>query len=113
MFYRYVILFFIVCIIAGVFTFTGSVIAHTFGKQALFAGAVSGGIAGTFLSCAIAGKIKKLQPLNFRSTFTGAITGYAIAAIIAVNSLHFPLITIGSMAFAGAGAVAGYISKRN
>jgi hypothetical protein len=114
MFYKYLLLFFIVCIITGITTFAGSVIGHLFGQQALFAGAIFGGISGVFLSCLIAIKIKKLQPANFKSTFTGGVLGYTIAAIIAVNSLHSPLITMGSMAFAGAGAVVGYsIRKKN
>ena len=114
MFYKYLILFLSVCIITGLSTFAGSIIGHAFGQQALFAGAVIGGITGMFLSCFIAGKIKKLQPLSFKSTFIGGIIGYAVAAIIAVNSLHSPLITAGSMAFAGLGAIVGYsLGKKN
>jgi len=108
MFLKYVILFFCVCIITGLATFAGSLAGHAFSQEALFAGAIIGGIAGVFLSCLVAGKIKKLQPLNFKSTFIGGIIGYAVAAIIAVNSLHSPLITAGSMAIAGLGAIAGY-----
>ena len=114
MFYKCLILFFIVCIITGLTTFSGSVIGHVLGQQALFAGAIIGGIAGVFLSCLIAGKIKKLQPVNFKSTFIGGIIGYIIAAIIAVNFLHSALITMGSITLAGVGAVAGYsIRKKN
>ena len=114
MLYKYLMLFLIVCIITGLATFVGSVVGHAFGQQALFAGAVIGGIAGVFISCLIAGKIKKLQPLNFKSTFIGGIIGYIIAAIIAVNSLHSALITVGSMAIAGLGAIAGYsLGKKN
>lgn len=108
MFFKYLILFVCVCIITGLATFAGSVAGHAFGQKALFAGAIIGGIAGAFLSCLIAGKIKKLQPLNFKSTFVGTIIGYAIAAIIAINSLHSAFITAGSIALAGLGAIAGY-----
>lgn len=87
---------------------------HAFGQQALFAGAIIGGIVGVFVSCLIAGKIKKLQPVNFRSTFIGGIIGYTIAAIVAVNFLNSALITAGSIALAGLGAVAGYsFGKKN
>src|SRR4051812_499303 len=103
MLYRYLILFACVCIITGLTTFAGSVVGHAFGQQLLFAGAITGGIAGVFVSCFIAGKTKKLQPLNFKLTFIGSMIGYIIAAVIAVNSLHSALITVGSMSITGLG----------
>jgi hypothetical protein len=113
MFYRNLILFVIVCILTGLATFVGSVIGHGFGPHALFAGAIIGGIAGVFVSCLIAGKLKKVEP-NFRSTFVGGVIGYTIACIIAVNSLHSASTTAGSIALAGLGAVAGNsLSKKH
>src|SRR5258705_13048158 len=97
MFYKCLFLFLIVCIITGIATFAGSVIGHSFGQQGLLGGAIIGGIAGIFLSCSIVRKIKKLQPVNFISTFIGGIIGYAVSVLIAINFLHSPLITIGSM----------------
>lgn len=113
MFYKLLILFLIVCIITGVTTLCGSVIGHFIGQKALFAGAVIGGIAGVFLSCVIAGRIKKLQPFYFKPAFTGAITGYIISAITAVNFLHSAFIAAGSLLFTGLGAAAGYYFYKN
>src|SRR5437867_1749657 len=113
MFYKYAILFSIVCITTGITIFLGSVIGHVFGKQALFAGAVLAGIAGVYLSCLIAFKLKKLPHKNFKSTFIGGITGFIAAAIIAINFLHYPFVVLVSITLIGAGAVLGYYIADN
>ncbi len=113
MFSKYAILFFIVCVITTIITFLGSVIGHTIGGRALFAGAILAGIAGVYLSCLVSIKLKKLPRENLKSTFIGGITGFIIAAIISVNFLHYPLIILVSIALIGAGAVLGYYIEEN
>ncbi len=41
-----VLLFLIVCVLAGMCVFIGSVLAHSLGKVGLFSGAIIGGIVG-------------------------------------------------------------------
>jgi hypothetical protein len=113
MFYKYAILFSIVCITTGITTFLGSVMGHFFGKQALFAGAILAGIAGVYLSCLIPGKLNKLPKENLKSTFIGCLSGFIIAAIIAVNFLHDPFIVFVSITLIGAGAILGYYIADN
>jgi hypothetical protein len=113
MFYKYAILFSIVCITTGITTFLGSVVGHFFGKQALFAGAMLAGIAGVYLSCLIAGKLNKLPQENLKSTFIGGISGFIMAAIVAINFLRYPFIVLVNITLIGAGAVLGYYIAEN
>ena len=97
----------ILTILTAITAFLGSVIGHVIGEQALFAGAILAGIAGVYLSCLIASKLNKLPQENFKSTFIGGISGFIMAAIIAVNFLRHPFIVLVSITLIGAGAVLG------
>ena len=108
MFSKYGILFLTVCAITTALTFLGSIIGHLIGGQALFAGAIPGGITGVYISCLVLIKLKKLPAENVKSTFMGGVAGFIIATIISVNFLHYPLILMLSIILIGAGAVLGY-----
>ncbi|MGI8950426.1 MAG: hypothetical protein ACR2FN_02465 [Chitinophagaceae bacterium] len=109
---NYLILFFVVCIISALATLAGSILGNSLGQKGLFIGAIIGGILGVYISCFAATKI--IKAINFRSTLLGALVGFAVAALIAVNFIHYAIIAIGSVGLIGFGACIGnYIGLKN
>jgi hypothetical protein len=102
-----ILLFFVVCGLAGVCIFLGSVLGHSLGKVGLFSGAVIGGIAGVALAVWLTARLGLLDRRNSRVTFLGGIVGFIVAAAIAVNNLHGPLIPMASVTLIGLGALIG------
>jgi hypothetical protein len=102
-----VLLFLIVCGLAGVCIFLGSVLGHSLGKVGLFSGAVIGGIVGVAGAGWLTVRLGVLDRANFGVTFLGGVVGFIIAAVIAVNNLHGPLVPMASVALIGLGALIG------
>jgi hypothetical protein len=102
-----VVLFFMVCGLAGVCIVLGSVIGHSLGTVGVFSGAVIGGIAGIAIAVWLTARLGVLEQGNSRVTFVGGIVGFIIAAVIAVTNLQNPLIPMASVALIGLGALTG------
>ena len=102
-----VLLFLIVCGLAGVCIFLGSVLGHSLGKVGLFSGAVIGGIVGVAVAVWLTVRLGALDRANLGVTFLGGVIGFIIAAVIAVNNLRGPLIPMASVALIGVGALMG------
>ncbi len=102
------ILFFIlVCGLDGISIFLGSVLGHFVGNIGLFIGAIVGGILGVGAAIWLAARFRLLDSADYRTTFLGEVIGFIVAAIIAVNNLHGPLIPVASVSFVGIGAILG------
>jgi hypothetical protein len=102
-----VLLFLIVCGLAGVCIFLGSVLGHSLGKVGLFSGALIGGIIGVAVAVWLATRFGLLDRTNSGVTFLGGVVGFILAAVIAVNNLHGPLIPMVSVGLIGLGALVG------
>jgi hypothetical protein len=107
-----ILLFLIVCGLAGVCIFFGSVLGHSLGKFGLFSGAAIGGIVGIAIAVWLAARFALLDRANSGVTFLGAVIGFIIAAVIAVNNLHGPLIPMASVGLTGLGALIGKMLGR-
>ena len=108
-----ILLFIIVCGFDVVCIFLGSVLGNGVGKSGLFAGAIIGGILGVALSVWLASRFGLLEKASYGSTFVGGVVGFIVAAVIAVNNLHGPVIPLASVSLIGIGAILGeFVSHR-
>jgi len=105
-------LFFLMCGVNGTMTVIGSMLGNIFGKTGLFTGAIVGGIIGILVVMILARRFNLMEARHHVSTLIGATSGYLIAAAIAVNNLHTPVIPILSTSLVGVGAVVGSIINR-
>jgi glucan phosphoethanolaminetransferase (alkaline phosphatase superfamily) len=106
------LLFALVCFLAGVATFIGSILGHAFGSMGLNVGAVIGGIIGVFAATKIGVSRKILGPKRFWPATIGGVLGFILAAIIAVNHLSSPVVPLASILLVGLGALFGASSRR-
>ena len=102
-----IVLFLVVCGLAAVCIVLGSVLGHSLGKAGLFSGAGIGGIVGVAVAAWLSARVGLLDRANFGVTFLGGVVGFTVAAVIAVNNLHSPLIPMASVALIGLGALIG------
>ena len=102
-----ILLFLMVCGLAGICIFLGSVLGHGLGKAGLFSGAVIGGIVGVALAIWLTARFGLLDRANSGVTLVGAVVGFIVAAVIAVNNLHGRLIPMASVGLIGLGALIG------
>ena len=107
MIFKNIALFLIVCGLAGFCILLGSVLGHSLGQVGLFSGAVIGGIVGVAIAVWITARLGLLDRANFGVTFLGGVVGFIVAATIAVNNLHGPIIPVASIALIGLGALIG------
>lgn len=109
---RNILLFILVCGLAGISIFLGSVVGHGVGKSGLFVGAIIGGILGVSLAVWLAVRFGLLENASYSATVIGGVIGFIIAALIAVNNLHGPLIPAASVSLIGIGAIVGKMLGR-
>ena len=102
-----VLLFLIVCGVAGVCIILGSMLGHSLGKVGLFSGALIGGIVGVAIAVWLTARLRLLDRRHSGVTFLGGAVGFIIAAVIAVNNLQGPLIPMASVGLIGLGALIG------
>src|ERR1051326_6727824 len=102
-----VLTFIIVCGVGRVCILLGSVLGSSLGKASLFSGAVVGGIIGVAVAVWIAARFGLLGRAGFGVTFLGGVIGFGVAAVIAVQNLHGPLIPLASVGLIGLGALLG------
>ena len=105
------LLFLLVCGLAGIATFLGSVVGHFFGTTGVFAGAIIGGIVGVFVANRIAVSRRILGPKRFPGATIGGILGLILAAEIATRNMSTPLVPVASILLIGLGAVFGAASR--
>ncbi|HYN80049.1 MAG TPA: hypothetical protein VES88_00990 [Gemmatimonadaceae bacterium] len=105
-----VLLFVLVCFLAGIATFLGSVIGNAFGGTGLYAGAIIGGIIGVAAATRIALKREIIGPKRFWGATLGGILGLLLAALVATNNLSTPVIPLASILLIGLGAIVGAAS---
>ena len=106
------LLFVLVCVLAGIGLFLGSVLGHVVSKTTgTKAGAVVGGIIGVVGATKIANMRGILGSKRFWPATIGGILGLILAVIIAVNHLNTPIVPIASIVLIGFGALFGAGSR--
>jgi len=94
-------------ILAGLGAVIGSILGNGVGKGGLFVGAIVGGVLGVTPSVAAASRFHWLLREDRAGAFGGGITGFAIAAPIAVANLHTPITPVLICGLAGVGVLLG------
>ena len=105
------LLFVLVCFIAGVALFLGSVLGNAAGKTGLYAGAIIGGILGVAVATRIAVRRKILGPKRMWPATVGGWLGLILAAEIATRNLSTPIVPLASILLIGLGAIFGAASR--
>lgn len=110
--YKDILFFFLVCLLAGVCIFVGSVLGNSQGRTGLFAGAVLGGFAGVALAVWLSSRLGLTGAASPLASWLGGSLGFILAALIAVNNLHTPVIPVACVGIIGAGALLGRMLAR-
>lgn len=113
MVWRLLRLFLLACGASGLLTVLGSMAGNAFGRTGLFVGAVVGGIIGIALTGLIARRFRLIDHQSYASTVIGGTICFIVAAVIAVNNLHTPVLPMLSISLVGLGAVVGSVIGRN
>lgn len=106
------LLFVLVCLLAGIGLFIGSVLGHGVSKTVgTNVGAIIGGIAGILAATKIAVARKILGTKRFWPANTGAVLGLILAALIATHHMDTPVVPLLSILIIGLGALFGAGSR--
>ena len=105
-------LFIVACVLAGFGGAVGSIVGSGAGRPGLWIGGVIGGLVGAFLAAIVARRRRWIASTRFISTALGAMVGFLVAAIIAVNTLSSPIGPVLSTVLVGIGALVGARGRR-
>ena len=100
-------LFALVSGLGGLGAFLGSILGNAAGKSGLFAGAVLGGALAVTLAVRIGARFALVPRTRVTHATLGGLGGFALAVLVAVNTLSSPIGPILSVALIGLGAVFG------
>ena len=100
-------LFALVSGLGGLGAFLGSILGNAAGKAGLFAGAILGGALAVTLGVRIAARFGLVPPTRIAHATLGGLGGFALAVLVAVNTLSSPIGPILSVALIGLGAIFG------
>ena len=107
-----VALFILLVLAGGAGAFAGSVLGSAFGKAGLFAGGVIGGVSASAAAAFVAAWLKWIRFDERIPTACGAVIGFLVAALIAVNTLSSPVGPVTSTLLTGVGGIIGLRMKR-
>ena len=105
-------LFILLVLAGGAGAFAGSVLGNAFGRAGLFAGGLIGGASASALAAFVAAWLKWIQVDERIPTACGAVVGFLVAALIAVNTLSSPVGPVTSTLLTGVGGLVGLRLKR-
>jgi hypothetical protein len=97
---------------AGLGAVIGSILGHGAGHRGLFGGALLGGVLGVWVAVAAPIKLRWLPSADRRGAFVGGALGFAVAAPVAANNLHTPVIPLLICGLAGVGVLLGVMAVR-
>jgi hypothetical protein len=100
-------LFALVSGLGGLGAFLGSILGNAAGRAGLFAGAILGGAVAVALGVRIAGRLGLVPRTRVAHATLGGLGGFALAVLVAINTLSSPLGPILSVALIGLGTVFG------
>ena len=93
--------------LAGLGAVVGSILGNAAGKAGLFGGAVIGGVIGVGAAVGIVIKLRWLSIEDRAGALLGGVSGFAVAAPIAVTNLHTPVTPVLICGLAGVGLLIG------
>ncbi|MFN2602257.1 MAG: hypothetical protein ABR582_05810 [Gemmatimonadaceae bacterium] len=105
------ILWGLVSLLAGLVGFLASVLGHFLGENGVSVAGIVGGAIGVFAATQVARRGGILSARRYWPATIGGLLGLILAAIIAVNHLHTPVVPIASILVIGLGAVFGAASR--
>jgi hypothetical protein len=101
-------LFVLLVVAGGLGGFVGSVVGAAFGKRALFAGGVLGGLITSPIGAWVAARFNWIRPAFVNATAIGAAAGFVAAVTLAVSTLSSPVGPLLSPLLVGAGGLVGH-----
>lgn len=104
---RHFWLFALMSVIGGLGAILGSMLGNAAGRTGLFIGALVVGAIAIALGVRLAARLALVPPTRVTHTTLGALGGFALAALVAVNTLSSPIGPVLSAALIGLGAVFG------
>jgi len=103
----------LVSVVAAGAAALGSVVGAAFRHDALFVGAILGGLAGVIAALRLSAIFRLLEPAAVWPGVLGGWIGFGIAAVLAATNAHTPVIPVLSVGLVGAGTLASVeISRR-
>jgi hypothetical protein len=109
---KFIPVFIVTWAFAGLGAIIGSIVGHGAGHRGLFGGALLGGVLGVWIAVTALIKLRWLPSTDRRGAFVGGALGFAVAAPIAANSLHTPVIPVLICGLAGVGVLLGVAVRR-
>ena len=100
-------LFALISGLGGLGAFLGSTLGNAAGKTGLFVGAMLGGAIAIALGVRLAARLALVPQTRIAHATLGALGGFALAALVAVNTLSSPLGPVLSVVLIGLGAIFG------
>jgi hypothetical protein len=100
-------LFALLVFAGGAGALAGSVLGNAFGRTGLFAGALVGGALASGAAAFLGATFKWITTAERIPTVIGAMTGFLVAAGIAVNTLSSPIGPLTSALLIGIGGLLG------
>ena len=100
-------LFALMSAVGGLGAFLGSIVGNAAGNTGLYAGALLGGAIAIALGVRLAARLALVPKTRIAHATLGALGGFALAALVAVNTLSGPIGPVLSVALIGLGAVFG------
>ena len=94
-------------VVTGLCAAIASMIGHNFGQNALIVSAILGGLGGVALATLLASRLHFISPNQRRTTFIGGTVGFALASIIATQTLSSPIGPMLSTFLIGLGGLLG------
>jgi hypothetical protein len=104
-------LFALVSALGGLGAFLGSILGNAGGKVGLYAGAMLGGALAVALAVRLAARLGLVAQTRVLHATLGGLGGFALAVLVAVNTLSSPIGPILSVGLIGLGAVFGAVSR--
>lgn len=104
-------LFVLVSGLGGLGAVLGSILGNAGGKVGLYIGALLGGGLAVAFAVRLAARLGLVPQTRVRHATLGGLGGFALAAVIAVNTLSSPIGPILSAALIGLGAVFGALPR--
>jgi hypothetical protein len=99
--------FLLLVFLGGAGGLLGSIAGAAFGKQALFAGGILGGLIASPAAAFLAARFRWIDPADRTAMALGAAAGFLAAVAVAVNTLSSPVGPLLSPLLVGAGGLAG------
>jgi hypothetical protein len=100
-------LFALVSVFGGLGAALGSILGNAAGPIGLRVGAVAGGAIAIALAVQLGARAGLVPPARVRHTTLGGLGGFALAIVVALNTMASPVGPVLSAALIGLGAVFG------